>query len=219
MPSRSGKFRVAHHEWHSPEYVREWIAKDARREADRRALLRRMLALAPFAADAGLEVLDVGGGYGLVTDEVLSAFPRARVTLQDYSERMIERARRHLAGRGGHVRYILADLRRPSWSGRVGGPFDLVVSAIAIHNLADARAFAACYRAVHAVLKPGGCFLDCDHFDRVGGIDAHLRALRRVGFEAVECAWQVPRTAIVKAVRPQAGGTRAGVASDRRAAD
>lgn len=219
MPSGPGRFRVAHHEWHSREYVRAWIAKDARREEERRALLRRMLALAPFAADAAPEVLDVGGGYGLVTDEVLAAFPQARVTLQDYSEGMLDRARRHLAGHGGHVRYVLSDLREAAWSTRAGGPFDLVVSAIAIHNLADARAFADCYRAIHAVLKPGACFLDCDYFDRVGGVDAHVRAMRRAGFEPVECAWQGSRTAIVKAVRPSARGPRAGAASDGRAAD
>ena len=131
-----------HHDWHSQSYVEEWIERDLQRDEERRARLRNMLAVATFPADAAISVLDVGGGYGVVTEEVLRAFPQARVTLQDYSQPMIEEARRRLASHAARVGYVQCDLRDPSWTERVGGPFDLAVSAIAIHNLGELAAMA-----------------------------------------------------------------------------
>ena len=71
------------HDWHSDQYVADWIVHDTARDPERRPRLQEMLAAAPFARDAEFEVLDVGAGYGAVTEEVLEAFPRARITLQE----------------------------------------------------------------------------------------------------------------------------------------
>ena len=70
----------------------------------------------------------------------------------------------------------------PAWTRSVGGPFDLAVSGIAIHNLHEMPAIGACYEAVRSLLKPGGCFLDYDHFDRVGGVALHQHMLKVAGF-------------------------------------
>jgi ubiquinone/menaquinone biosynthesis C-methylase UbiE len=146
-------------------------------------------------------VLDVGGGYGVVTEEVVRAFPRAIVTLQDYSQPMLERARERLADYRERVNYVFGDLRDPGWTRAVGGPFDLATSAIAIHNLRDLGEIAACYRAIAGVLKPGGAFLDYDLFGLIGGVDAQMRTIREAGFAAVDCLWQQERLAIVRAIR------------------
>ena len=194
---------VDHHDWHSPSYVDEWIARDLTRDEERRRRLRQMLAAAPFAADRAITVLDVGGGYGVVTEEVLRAFPRAMVTLQDYALPMLDQARRRLAAHGAQVKYAIGDLRDPAWTDAVGAPFDLAVSAIAIHNLRDPGQIAACYRAIAGVLKPAGVFLDYDLFDLIGGIEAQLRTIAEAGFAAVECVWQQPPLAIVAARDPR----------------
>jgi len=182
---------MGEHDWHSAEYVAEWIARDVTRDDERRPLLARMLALAPFPTDAALEVLDVGAGYGLVTEEVCRRFPHARVTLQDYSAPMFEQARARLTAHAAKIRYVLADLTDPAWSSRVGGPFDLVVSGLAIHNLRAPAAMSAVYRAIHGVLKPGGLFLDYDLAGLApGGIDAHLQWLEQAGFRHCEAPWR-----------------------------
>jgi ubiquinone/menaquinone biosynthesis C-methylase UbiE len=90
--------------------------------------------------------LDVGAGYGVVTEEVLQAFPAAHVTLQDYSQPMLDHARRRLARYSNQLSYVICDLTDPSWPQAVGGPFDLAVSAIALHNLRDPEKIFACYR-------------------------------------------------------------------------
>jgi ubiquinone/menaquinone biosynthesis C-methylase UbiE len=158
-----------------------------------------MLSFAPLPRDAELDVLDVGAGYGAVSEEVLQAFPAARVTLQDYSRPMLGHARQRLADRSDQLRYVVCDLVDPSWPKQVGGPFDLAVSAIALHNLRDPEKIYACYRAIHDLLKPGGCFLNCDRF--VEGVEPHLGALREAGFDCVECPWRESPRAILIATR------------------
>ena len=191
MPEKAETRSVSEHDWHSPSYVDWWIGRDRDRDAVRRQRLRDMLTHANIASEAEISVLDVGGGYGVVTEEVLAVFPHARLTLQDYSEPMLAEARQRLAARAGRVGFAQADLLDPAWTERVGGPFDLAVSAIAIHNLRDIEAIAACYRGIAQVLKPGGAFLDYDlFFASTGGLARHLELLREAGFASVECLWQ-----------------------------
>jgi ubiquinone/menaquinone biosynthesis C-methylase UbiE len=199
MSSTMERPPVDRHDWHSQTYVDEWIARDMTRDAERRPKLREMLGAALFARDAAISVLDVGGGYGVVTEEVLGLFPRARVTLQDYSQPMLDAARRRLATSAERVRYALGDLRDPAWTNNLGGPFDLAVSAIAIHNLRDLGLIAECYRGIARVLKPGALFLDYDLFDLIGGVAAQSETLKAAGFARVDCLWQESPRAILAA--------------------
>jgi len=186
-----------HHDWHSEQYVTDWIAHDVARDPERRPRLQKMLEMAPFPRDAAIEVLDVGAGYGAVTEEVLKRFPNARVTLQDYSQPMLAEAQRRLAPHAARLTYVTADLTDPAWPQAVGGPFDLAVSAIALHNLRDPAKIFACYRAIHDLLRPDGGFLDYDLF--FAGAEGHIAELKKIGFASVECAWVDPPRAILVA--------------------
>lgn len=191
MPEKAETRSVSEHDWHSPSYVDWWIGRDRDRDAVRRQRLRNMLTHAPVAKNAEISVLDIGGGYGVVSEEVLSAFPHARITLQDYSEPMLAEARKRLAASAGRVGFVYADLLDPAWTERVGGPFDIAVSAIAIHNLRDVASIASVYRGIAGLLNPGGAFLDYDlFFESIGGLSHHLDLLRKAGFARVECLWQ-----------------------------
>jgi SAM-dependent methyltransferase len=193
-------FAVGEHDWHSKSYVDWWLARDREREPERRERLSQMLGHAPFATDAEIAVVDIGGGYGIVSEMVLEAFPRARVTLQDYSQPMLEAAQRRLAPHAERVGYVVADLTDPAWTERVGGPFDLAVSAIAIHNLREVAPIAATYRGIAQILKPGGLFLDYDlFFDKLGGLEGHRAMLRDAGFARALCLFQYPPAAALAA--------------------
>ena len=187
------------HDWHSRSYVEDWIARDVTRDEERRKRLSEMLAVAPNPRHAAISVLDVGGGYGVVTEEVLRAFPHARVILQDYSPPMVAEAQRRLARHGDQVGYVVSDLRDPAWTESAGGPFDLAVSAIAIHNLRGLDLIAACYRGIARLLKPGTVFLDYDLFELIGGVAAQAQSMEQAGFARVECIWQEPPLAIIAA--------------------
>lgn len=199
MPSDGRGFLSTPHDWHSQDYVRGWVAHDEARDPVRRPRLREMLTAAPFPRDAAIAVLDIGAGYGAVTEELLAVFPNARVTLQDYSLPMLDEAKRRLAARAGQLRYVVSDLTDPAWADGVGGPFDLAVSGIVLHNLRNDAQIFACYRAIRGLLKPGGWFLDYDLF--FAGVAPHIEAMRQGGFDTVECRWQEQPRAIVAALR------------------
>lgn len=185
MTQQNPNFNSTEHDWHSKEYVADWIARDVARP-ERPGTLQEMLAVAPFPKDAKIRVLDVGGGNGQVTEAVLKAFPNAQVTLQDYSQIMLDHAAQRFAKYGDQVTYVLSDLFDPKWTASVKGPFDMAVSGIAIHNLREMEPISAVYAGIRSLLKPGGVFLNCDHFAGCGGIDLHVDALKNVGYKKAE---------------------------------
>lgn len=199
MPAKASSFHVREHDWHSQAYVDQWIDQDVTRDVERRSVIRKMLSFVPFEKSAAIRALDVGAGYGVVTDEVLRAFPKARVTWQDYSRPMRDQAQKRLAKREKRLAYVISDLTDPSWQKELSGPFDLVVSGIALHNLRDRQAIFRCYGAIRGLLAPSGCFLDYDYFQYAGGLETHLAGIREAGFASVECVWQEGAAAIVKA--------------------
>jgi tRNA (cmo5U34)-methyltransferase len=119
-------------------------------------------------------VLDLGAGTGLMSEAVLSRYPQAEMVLIDGAAEMVEQAPARL---GGSVRTIVADMR----DSLPDGPFDAVVSALAIHHLEhpDKQDL---YRRILTVLRPGGAFVNAEH---VGGPTPWLeRTYRRLWREA-----------------------------------
>src|SRR6266545_1000446 len=96
------------HEWHSSDYVKDWIGDYTSDE--RRASLRKIAQLIPFDPDEDIRVLDICGGWGPVTEVVLEAFPKAQVLLHDFSEPMLQEASQHLARHSDAVSYVRGDL-------------------------------------------------------------------------------------------------------------
>jgi hypothetical protein len=112
---------------------------------------------------------------------------------------MLDLAEERFAANAGQMRYVLADFYDAGWIKSVGGPFDLAVSAIAIHNLTDLAVITPIYGAIRTVMRPGGCFLDCDHFRLCGGLQENMAAFRDVGFAKVELVGEEGQPSIVKA--------------------
>ena len=107
------------------------------------------LATAELAVSS---VLDLGTGTGETLASVLAHHPGAAAVGVDENEAMLGAARRRLAGVPLELR--VADLTDPL----PGGPFDLVVSALAIHHL-DGPDKADLFARIAGVLRPGGRFV------------------------------------------------------------
>ncbi len=153
--------------------------------------------LLPFPPDAPIRVLDVGAGTGLLAEAVLRRFPRAALTLVDFSDEMLSRARDRFAGRPVRVEVKVADYAHAP----LGGPWDAVVSALSIHHLPDDGKRALLHRAVDA-LAPSGVRVDADNVlaedPAVAARDRALwiEAVRAAGLPGDELAAALERTKV-----------------------
>jgi tRNA (cmo5U34)-methyltransferase len=100
-------------------------------------------------------VLELGTGTGETALRVLARHPRATLVGLDGSDLMLEGARAALPAERVDLR--LGRLEDPL----PDGPFDVVVSALAIHHL-DGPAKADLFARVAALLAPGGRFVLAD---------------------------------------------------------
>jgi tRNA (cmo5U34)-methyltransferase len=111
----------------------------------------------PFLPTRGFRILELGVGTGTLSALLLEAFPQATLTGIDLSPRMIDISRRKLRPWRDRVTLTTGDLADFD----DGEPFDVVVSALAIHHLSDPKK-RQLFRKIARALSPGGYFGDGD---------------------------------------------------------
>lgn len=108
-----------------------------------------------------LRILDLGAGTGLFSGIVKARFPEARLLLTDASAAMLDRARERFADTQG-VEFAVADMTEPLPAGPWDeGPWDAVISALAIHHLSHAEK-RALFARIRTGLTPGGWFINAE---------------------------------------------------------
>jgi tRNA (cmo5U34)-methyltransferase len=170
---------------------------------------------AVVASTSGIDVrwaLDLGTGTGETARRILVMHDKARLVGIDESEGM-------LAGAQHMLPSARVDLRVGRLEDPVpDGPFDLVVSALAVHHL-DLRLKGDLFDRIFVILRPGGRFVLGDvvtpddpadvvtpidpEYDRPDSIADQLEALRAAGFVA-HAAWQRRDLAVLVGDRIQA---------------
>jgi tRNA (cmo5U34)-methyltransferase len=151
------------------------------------------------------DILELGVGTGETAKRVLPRHRGARLVAIDESEAMLAAADIEGDLRVSRLQDPLPD-----------GPFDLVVSCLAVHHL-DSEGKRDLFRRIAAVLRPGGRFVLADvvvperaedavtpttpGFDLPDPLDAQLVWLREAGFEP-ETTWTWKDLAIVRADLP-----------------
>ena len=203
------------HDWYSQEYVDHWISSDATRDDERRPLLEHLATYLPFDRQASVRILDVGAGYGMLSRAVLDALPNCTMVLHDFSEPMTGHARTRLQDAAERITFAYSDLRESSWVDVLEGPFDAVVSSLAIHNVRTPARIREVYAEIHPLVAPGGCFYNIDQVRPAGPLTSaamwpgrrytaeegetsslvdHLVWLRSAGFDEADCllrdGWQ-----------------------------
>jgi tRNA (cmo5U34)-methyltransferase len=165
------------------------------------------LATVGFAVSS---VLDLGIGTGETLAAVLALHPGASAVGVDKNEAMAAEAVRHLAGHP--LALQVADLTDPL----PPGPFDLAVSALAIHHL-EGPDKADLFARIAGVVRPGGRFVLGDlvvpvdparavtpvtsGHDRPSTLADQLDWLARAGF-GTTVVWSEDDLVVVRADRP-----------------
>jgi tRNA (cmo5U34)-methyltransferase len=137
-------------------------------------------------------VLDLGTGTGALAAMVADAYPQAQLTLLDGAPAMVEKALDRLGSRAAAG--LVQDFAEPL----PAGPFDAIVSSLAIHHLDDDGKRSLCSRA-HDALRPGGVFVNAEQvLGATPELDAllwrwHEREARALGATDEEWAAAVQR--------------------------
>ena len=135
---------MSDHEWNPETYLAEMLDEIPGYEE-----LQDAVATAAAGVPAR-DVLELGTGTGETALRVLARHPGARWTGIDASEAMLARARERLPD----AELRLSRLEDPLPE----GPFDLVVSTLAVHHLGGAGK-RDLFARVAGVLRPGGRFV------------------------------------------------------------
>ena len=184
--------RAGHEGWNPATYL-AWMRREGVPGYDQ----LQEAAVAATRDVAARSILELGTGTGETARRLLDAHPDATVVGADANAAMLVAARERLDP--DRVRLELRRLEDPL----PDGPFDLVVSALAVHHLQGPEK-ADLFRRVRAVLHPGGRFVLADvvvpedegerstplsDVDFPSTVAEQLGWLRDAGFDA-EATWE-----------------------------
>ena len=148
--------------WASPRAVRRYLNVQAEMVPGRSEALSLIAALVARSASPRPEILDLGCGDGALTARILEQSPGASVTLVDFSDEMLRRARLRFAD-DARVRSVRQDLNAGLPDDLGAKRFDAVVSCYAIHHVQPEN-HARLFRQIRGALRAGGVFLWGDRF-------------------------------------------------------
>lgn len=189
-------------EWSNPERVAEYLSREIPHRQSAEAMLLQAL---PERVD---RFLDLGTGDGRLIALLRGAHPEAHALGLDSSEPMLSAARQRF-GTDPAVELRPHDLRDPLPE---DGPFDAIVSGLAIHHLEDDRK-RDLFAEIHGLLAPSGVFANLDLVaaptaelherfrreigrpeddpaDRFAGLADQLEWLRAAGFADADCQFK-----------------------------
>jgi tRNA (cmo5U34)-methyltransferase len=160
-------------------------------------------------------ILDLGTGNGRLTRVLLDAYPGSTAVGVDLSDDMLRAATEQFAG-NPDVTLVKHDFDDEL---AFAGPFDAVVSSLAIHHVTDDRK-PTLFAEVARLLAPGGVFANLDIVagptqalhdrwrDEMGArddpsdvlrdLESQLGWLRDVGLGDVDCIWKWRSLALMR---------------------
>ncbi|MEA1785248.1 class I SAM-dependent methyltransferase [Arenibacter sp. GZD96] len=107
-----------------------------------------------------INLLDVGCGAGNYTLKMLSKIPELNCTLVDLSAPMLDRAYQRVSVETtGAIHVVRGDIRSVSLE---NNHYDIVLAGAVLHHLRDDQDWEDVFKKIHALLKPGGCFMIAD---------------------------------------------------------
>ena len=106
-----------------------------------------------------VNIVDLGAGTGLLTQELYEIYPNANFTLIDISKEMLKIAKERFGGLDNFT--FLED---NYFENITVNDCDLICSALSIHHLEDDNK-QKLYNNIYSKLKKNGCFLNLDQFN------------------------------------------------------
>lgn len=178
------------HDYFDEGYVRDWASVANSRRPFRTEFFDA------FASEVAIlpqpKVLDLGSGPGFLAEHILNRCELAVYHLFDFSPHMLELSRVRLESFGERVCFHQGSFLDEGWWLSLPGPFDVVVSLQAVHEVRDSARIPQLYSEVRLLLSSGGIVLIADQVnseekqeEHFLTVSEHQDALNRAGFEGV----------------------------------
>ncbi len=148
--------------WAKEEFAKHYLENADIYVIERRSMIRMMASLFThyFHGRRDVDVLDLGCGDGVLTEELATKSDSAVFTLVDSSEYMLQKAKERLKVYEGTC-FINASFQELLEDRVPLGTFDFCVSSLAIHHLERVEK-AALFKYIAGHLKSGGRFVNID---------------------------------------------------------
>jgi len=102
-------------------------------------------------------ILDIGAGTGLMSTFYAEKYPNANITLVDFSEDMMNKAKDRFRG-NEHIHFLQADFSTVNFGAE---KYDLAISGLAIHHLTH-ELKQILFQKIYRTLKPNALFINAD---------------------------------------------------------
>ncbi|HEY6182226.1 MAG TPA: class I SAM-dependent methyltransferase [Terriglobales bacterium] len=193
--------------WDTREHALDYIQRRENSIPHRAEAEAALLEHLPAKAT---RILDIGTGAGRLIGIAKQLWPQVKAVGVDFSPPMLELSRERFAG-DSSVTIETHNLDEPLPD---LGMFDVVMSSLAIHHVADERK-RSLYKEVFNRLVPGGVFCNLEHVaspserlhfeflksmdvapenddpsNKLLDMETQLRWLREIGFTDVDCHWK-----------------------------
>jgi tRNA (cmo5U34)-methyltransferase len=132
-------------------------------------MIEALILSIPFRKDDPIKVIDLGCGTGTIACKIKEAFPGAHISCLDIAENMIKMAQIKL-GENKNIDYHTDDF----YSFGFDKKYDVIISSLALHHLADDENKRAFYQKIYNALTDRGVFYNADV---VLGSNSHLQEL------------------------------------------
>ena len=216
LPAGHARIRGVTNLWSDPAQAQDYLARVERQPHRREG---ESVLVADLDGCLPGRVLDLGCGDGRLAGLVLGAYPESSAVCVDMAPTMLAVAAARFEN-DPRVALVQARLDDPL---PLTGPFDVVVSSLAIHHVTDERK-RTLYAEVATLLSPGGIFANLeivasptqvlhdrwraemgatdDPSDHLCPLEPQLAWLRDAGLTDVDCIWKWRSLALLRGSRP-----------------
>ena len=149
-------------QWAKAEFTQEYRENADMYIMDRGRLLNILKSFYGhfIGKEPGADVLDLGCGDGIITNELLKVDASIKAILIDGSEDMLNKAKENLKG-FEKIHFIKASFQEILLKGIMHQNLDFIVSSLAIHHL-TMNEKTALFKKIFSYLKVNGYFLNID---------------------------------------------------------
>jgi SAM-dependent methyltransferase len=197
--------------FHDEVVAAAWAEAAARKRPWRSTIFDQFVSAVTASTVEAARILELGSGPGFLAEQILDRCASVeRYTLLDFSEAMLALSRRRLGGHSERTDFLQASFKSQSWPGQLSGPFDLVLSLQAIHELRHKRHAPRLYGQIRSLVAPGAELLVCDHLPDGAptprhrilylSMTEHLAALENAGFSDARVVWSGHDMALYRAL-------------------